>query len=792
MNLNLKPFERIILWNLEIAVKIFFVVLAIFLIIDQFYSIGILFLIISLLNLKYLGPEKDLLHQDGKPEEFLDFNAKKVILKSINEAEILKTLDLEIIILKNSLKNKKILNILKRLNLDSKEFYNLISDFREKTFKEEIKNSFKQILANKYNAILNKSLKDAIELKINYIPLEIIFLNCFHFNPEILKKIQINWQIDLMDLKSAFIVEHLKKRIKTTKKQINIIKKPKTKHFINRALTSRPTPFLDTIAEDLTFLAEIGQAGFLIGHQNNLELLISVIEKDVNNNAILVGEVGSGKTTILYHLAWLIKNDKVPKKLIDKRLMLLKPNLLFEDEKTILQKINKIIFEANRAKNIILALPDHPNNHLIIENFKGLIESATPLIILTSPENFVKISKIPYVIDSFTIIKIKPLSEEESLYLLSLESILWEKKFKIFIKTKAISTAISLANKFLRPKILPNSARELILETINRSKAKIIDENLIAETLSLILNFPVSLPQKNEAEILLNLEKLIHEHLVNQEEAVKEIAEALRSYRVGLKKNKGPIGVFLFVGPTGVGKTELSKILAKIYFNNVLVRFDMGQFQTLNEAEKLIGSENQTGILTDIIRQKPFCVLLLDEFEKSHRKIWDIFLAIFDEGKIQDFMGREVDFSNLIIIATSNAHSALIYKLIKEGEKYEEISLKVKEKLVEIFPPELLNRFDSIIVFKPLKEEDLLKIIDLKIKEINNKLSKIGYEISLNKGAKERIIKEGYNQTFGARALERVIQENIYDKLAVKILKGEFEKGKKIVVDFENDWIFYQ
>jgi ATP-dependent Clp protease ATP-binding subunit ClpC len=788
--LKFNPIERIFLWNLEIAFKIFLFVLSIFLIIDKVYFLGILLLMVSILGFKNLGAKKDLWHQKGDPEEFLDFAAKKVIIKSLNEAEFLKTIDLEILIFKNSIKNKRIVKILKRLDLDNKEFYSFISNLKLEEFKEEIKNSFKKILLQKLESILNKALIDSFDLKFHYIPLEIIFLNCI--SPEILKELQIKWQVGLNDIKSAFVVEFLSKKIIITQKQINIVRKPKKKKFVNRALTSRPTPFLDSISEDLTFLAELGQIGFLIGHKENLDLLISVIEKNANNNAILIGEIGSGKTTILYHLAWLIKNDQVPKNLQDKRLILIKANLLFEDEKTILQKINKIIFEANRAKNIILALQDHPNNHLIIENFKDLIESSTPLIVLATPENYTKLSKIPYVVDSFTPIKVKPLTEEEAIYLLSLESVLWEKKFNILIKTKAISTAVSLANKFLRPKILPNSARELILETINRTKAKIIDENMIAETLSLILNFPVTLPEKDETQILLNLENIIHQYLIDQDEAVNEIAESLRAYRVGLKKTKGPIGVFLFVGPTGVGKTELSKILAKIYFNNILVRFDMGQFQTLSEAEKLIGSENQTGVLTDTIRQKPFCVLLLDEFEKCHQKIWDLFLAIFDEGKIQDFMGREVDFSNSIIIATSNAHSNLIYKLIKEGKSYKEISEIVREKLVEIFPPELLNRFDSIIIFKPLKKEDIAKIVDLKIKELNEKLLKIGYEITLKDNAKERIIEEGYNETFGARALNRVIQENIYDQLSIKILKGEFEKGKKIIVEFQGNWIFYQ
>lgn len=794
---ELHPIERIFVWNFRIALLIVSLIIGGVLILDHKYALGAIIILFFLINYYYFKkPHKEIHYHQGRPEDFLEYEAKITLLLALNQAEFIKTLDFDLVFIRSALKRKEIVKIIERLGIRLEDFEKLLSKFEIKQFNEEIKNSFKKILQENINSLILNALLESKNLNLNSIPLGILFLEALSRKSDILKELQIQFQIEFNDFLSAFLIENFKEKIsdkfkfQITKK---IITKPKSRYFLNRAWTSRPTPFLDSLSQDLTYLASVGQIGFLLGHQNEVELLLSVLNKEINNNAILIGEIGSGKTTILYHLAWLIKNDKVPKNIFDKRLVLLNINLLYEKESEVPNKVNRLVAEINRAKNIILALPDDKRLPLIVELFKDVIFSQTPIIILTTPENYTALSKIPYIIDSFTPIKVNPLNFNESLKLLSLETVLWEKQYNIIITTKAISTAIKLAERFLKPKILPNSARELLLETINKAKIKKIkkiDENLVTETLSQIVNIPLEKPQIYEREILINLENIIHQELINQEEAVKEVAEALRTYRAGLGKTKGPISVFLFVGPTGVGKTELSKILAKIYFQNQMIRLDMGQFQTQEAAEKLIGSENSSGLLTEAVRLRPYSLLLLDEFEKSHPKLWNIFLAIFDEGKIKDFYGREIDFSNTIIIATSNAHSSLIYKMIKEGKSYQEIKNEVKNKLVEIFPPELLNRFDGIIVFKPLSKEDVSKIVDLKIKELNKKLNQLGYKIEIDARAKEKIIENGYDEVFGARALQRTIQNQLYDKLSYLILKGEFTPGKTILVSFDQDWIF--
>lgn len=795
---ELHPLERILIWNFNIAVRIFLLVASLFFILKVNIYFGIFLLIFTIVNFKrYFKAQKEILHEEGTPEEFLDFKSRKILLKTLNEAEILKTLDVDKIFLNLALKEKYIKNILARAGIESKEFSKLINGY-EKEIEGEIKNSFKKILVQNIKSILNKSYLEALNLGMNYIPFGILFIKFLEYDPELVKKIKINLQVDEEILFSAFLIEEFGKKIRVKEKyQItkNIFVKPKKTSFVNRAWTSRPTPLLDSMSEDLTFVASLGKIGYIVGHKNEIELTLAVLEKPQNNNVILLGEVGSGKTTILYHLAWLIKSDKVPKNLFDKRLVLLNLNLLLEKEEEVIARINKIIYEINRAKNIILAMPDDPRTEKIIEHFKDLVISQTPLIVLASPENYKNLSKHPYVVDTFTVVRVGSLSEKETLTLLTFELITWEIKFKIKVTIKALKTAIKLANRFLKPRLLPGSARELMLETINIAKIKnlkIVDENLVAETLSQLINIPVKPPELEETQLLLNLEEIIHQSLIDQQEAVKEVSEALRTYRAGLGKTKGPIGVFLFLGPTGVGKTELAKTIAKIYFNGVMTRLDMGQFQEVNTIDNLIGSESTSGILTESVKRKPYSVLLLDEFEKCHPKIWDIFLAIFDEGKIQDFTGREIDFSNTIIIATSNAFSEIVYQKIRENKTYEEIKSQIKEKLYTIFPPELLNRFDGIIIFKPLSKEDIKSITNLKLKDLKEKINKIGYEIEIKEAAIEKIIEEGYSEVFGARALERTIQERIYDVLSKKILANEFTKGKKIIVDFQNEWKFYQ
>ena len=287
------------------------------------------------------------------------------------------------------------------------------------------------------------------------------------------------------------------------------------------------------------------------------------------------------------------------------------------------------------------------------------------------------------------------------------------------------------------------------------------------------------------------MEKIIHERLIDQETAVQAVARTLREYRSGLSRKGGPMAAFLFVGPTGVGKTELSKILASIHFGSkeAMIRFDMSEYQTKESLYRFIGAPDgkSGGALTDAIREKPYGLILLDEFEKAHPDILNLFLQVCDDGRLTDSLGRTVDFQNTIIIATSNAHSNFIKSEIEKGGDMRIIGEELKKKLTDVFRPELLNRFSDIIVFRNLLSEHIEAIAKLMLAELADVLKEEhGIDLSFDDSAVKKIAELGYDPVFGARPLRGVISEKVRSILAENILKGELVKGSGVKLIFKD------
>ncbi|MDO8265454.1 MAG: ATP-dependent Clp protease ATP-binding subunit, partial [Candidatus Saccharibacteria bacterium] len=335
----------------------------------------------------------------------------------------------------------------------------------------------------------------------------------------------------------------------------------------------------------------------------------------------------------------------------------------------------------------------------------------------------------------------------------------------------------------------------------------------IADVVSRMTGVPVNKVIRSEVSYLMNLENNLAKHIIGQSEAVEAVSKALRRSRSGVSSSKRPIGSFIFMGPTGVGKTELARKLASEFFgsNDTLVKIDMSEFAERHTTARLVGAPagyvgyDEGGQLTDKIRRQPYSVVLFDEIEKAHPDVFNMLLQILEDGTLTDAKGRKINFSNTIIIMTSNVgadklqkEASLGFRLedAKDTKNLDEIHEKnkeaVKSDLKKIMRPELLNRIDKVVVFRALTKVDALKIIDLLVTELNNRLVRKGVAIEVSKTAKERLVEKGYDDKNGARPLRRLIQDEIEDYIADRLISGDLTKGDilKVNVDSKSKFVF--
>lgn len=343
-----------------------------------------------------------------------------------------------------------------------------------------------------------------------------------------------------------------------------------------------------------------------------------------------------------------------------------------------------------------------------------------------------------------------------------------------------------------------------------RLESTVTDED-VAEVVASWTGIPVTKLQEGESERLLHLEEILHQRVIGQNEAIDAVSQAVRRTRAGLKDPKRPIGSFVFLGPTGVGKTELARALAEALFGdeNAMIRVDMSEYMERHTVSRLVGAPpgyvgfEEGGQLTEKIRRKPYSVILLDEVEKAHPEVFNILLQILEDGRLTDAQGRMVNFKNTVIIMTSNVGANLIERSGKIGFKirdeeengnvnYEQMKERVLEELKRTFRPEFLNRIDDIIVFHPLTKDELHQIIELMLKNLRNQLAEKGFDFEITPAAKEKIYKEGYDPLFGARPLRRAIQRLVENPMADEILRGKFKEGDQITVDAENDELKFE
>jgi ATP-dependent Clp protease ATP-binding subunit ClpC len=334
----------------------------------------------------------------------------------------------------------------------------------------------------------------------------------------------------------------------------------------------------------------------------------------------------------------------------------------------------------------------------------------------------------------------------------------------------------------------------------------VVDEEVISETVSKMTGIPLTRLEKNEAERLLHMEDELHKTVVSQDEAIRTIARCVRRSRSGMKDPRRPVGSFMVLGPTGVGKTHLAKQLAKFMFGDedALIQIDMSEYMEKHNVSRLVGAPpgyvgyEEGGQLTEKIRRRPYAVVLLDEIEKAHTDVFNMLLQIMEEGRLTDSFGRHVDFKNVILIMTSNIGSAVIknqgslgFGKQSEEKSYEDMKMQVLKEVDKQFKPEFLNRVDSVVVFSSLTVNDLKRIIDIEMSHVKDRMAQKGIALEIDDNAKEYVIKQGTNLDFGARPLKRALERFIEDPLSEEILRGSFEDKNCILVTVRDDHLYF-
>lgn len=646
------------------------------------------------------------------------------------------------------------------------------------------------------------------------------------------------------------------------------------------------TPTLNDFGRDLTKLAREGKLDPVVGRENEIERVIQILSRRTKNNPVLIGEPGVGKTAIAEGLAQRIVENKVPEILTGKRVITLDLSAVIAGSKyrgEFEERLKKIMDEIKANGNVILFI-DELHTLIGAGAAEGAIDAANILkpalargelqcVGATTLDEYRKYVERDAALERrFQPINVGEPTVEEAILILKGLRDRYEAHHRVKITDEAIKAAVTLSDRYISDRFLPDKAIDLVDEAASRVRLQsftappdlkdleakmeslrkekeaavlsqefekaaqfrdqehkikqrleelkgewenqrgleksVVSEEDIAHIVSSWTNIPVKKLAEEESARLLRLEETLHQRVVGQDEAVKSVARAVRRARAGLKDPKRPIGSFIFLGPTGVGKTELARALAEALFGDEdsTVRIDMSEYMEKHAVSRLVGAppgyigHDEGGQLTEAVRRKPYSVVLLDEIEKAHPEVFNILLQVLEDGRLTDTKGRVVDFRNTVIIMTSNVGATLIKKEAKLGfiatespeNDYLEMKQKVTEELKKAFRPEFLNRIDEVIVFHTLAEEHMQKIVELMLDALTKRLAEQGLSLQVGAAAKALIAREGHDLMYGARPLRRAIQRLVEDPLSEEMLKGRYTAGSVIVVDAQDNQMVFE
>jgi len=644
---------------------------------------------------------------------------------------------------------------------------------------------------------------------------------------------------------------------------------------------------LEFFGTDLTLEARQGKLDPVVGRDNQIRRVVTILNRRTKNNPVLIGEPGVGKTAIVEGLAQRIVAEDVPDALLDKRIITLDLAGMIAGTKyrgEFEERLKKVIAELEKENRTIVFIDEL---HLIVG--AGAAEGAMDagnilkpalargkiqLIGATTTAEYTKyIEKDAALERRFQPIQVPETTPSETLAILKGLRKHYENFHSVTLSDEVLDDAVTLAKRYINDRFMPDKAIDLIDETaahlrIDKGKTspevralqkelKLVNTQIeeavdaedyeraaraktrasqinaeltakrasgkkakrltvtsedLADVVARITGVPVKKVIRSEAKYLLTLEKTLGKYIIGQKEAVEAVAKAVRRNRSGIASGERPIGSFVFLGPTGVGKTELARVLAREFFGseNALVKIDMSEFGEHHNVSRLVGAPagyvgyDDGGQLTDKIRRQPYSLVLFDEIEKAHPDVFNMLLQMLEDGYLTDAKGRKIDFTNTIVIMTSNVGADKLQKEASFGFQatntsdlkdldalHEANKLRVQDELKRMLRPELLNRIDKVIVFRALTHQDIYKIIDLQIDALKSRLQRKGFSLQLSSGAKQYLLQNGYDAKNGVRPLRRLIQDTIEDHLALDLLDEKYEKGDIIQVASKNSQLTY-
>lgn len=581
------------------------------------------------------------------------------------------------------------------------------------------------------------------------------------------------------------------------------------------------TRILDQYSRDLTEMAAMGRIDPVVSRGDEIRRAVQILSRRTKNNPVLVGEPGVGKTAVAEGLALRVARGEAPEKLRQKRIVSLDIPAMLAGTKyrgDFEERVKSVLRDVKRAGDVILFIDEL---HTIIGagSAEGAIDAANILkpalgrgeiqiIGATTPEEYRRhIEKDAALERRFQPVTVAEPGRTQTLEMLRSLRPQLEKHHLLRIEDAALEAAYTLSVRYIPDRFLPDKAIDLLDEAaacvhIAEGREKRVTEGDVAQVVSLWTGIPVTGLDRDEAERLRTLEERMKARVIGQDEAVSAVARAIRRSRVGLRDPERPVGSFLFLGPTGVGKTELCRALAATVFDDeqAIIRLDMSEYMEKHSVSRLIGSPpgyvgyEDGGQLTEKVRRRPWSVVLFDEIEKAHEDVWGILLQILDDGHLTDSAGRRVDFRNTVIAMTSNIGAKTITEQrsplgFADGNtrSEEQMRRQVMEELRATFRPEFLNRVDETIVFHRLPPEDLDRITRKLLEELRGRFADRGLALRVTEEAVRFLARAGEDERFGARPLRRAVQHSLEDAAAELLLEGAVGPGDTLCADVRGD-----